>query len=401
MISYYLTKIIEAKKSNFTLESDKQYNVFSTKMELIYSLQAFIDNNNILEKEENSENFSVLAILGQVINNTYGASYQIYNTSGKYEIQEMYKHNASTIATQNGIYANISNNLNKVDTWFDKTKGLTTLFKDIKLTTNLLEKNPDGTYSVVDSKELRDFKYNFKQFMYKRFRFNINSQTFNDIILNMDMSAGVSKGKYNLKNLKNDLEKLFDLITKDVIPAITKNEEILSGDTPNIAVEPTEALGEILSNPFLIQSIKQFVDNYITKTIMTVDTLRGDKIPTFKTATLMYNDISLLQSHYKNYNKNNDKLHRSIFFGSDISKLPTESVILGTGTKLEIRDEGTESKDAANFNIIENFNTTFIFDFLKSFSKDKRNENKSFAVTIGNYSDKSTILTKFINTLTE
>jgi len=304
-------------------------------MELIYSLQSFIENNNIIEKEKNSENFSVLAILGQVVNNTFGASYQIYNTNGKYEIQEMHKHNASTIATQNGIYANLSNNLNKADSWFDKSKGLTTLFKDINLDTKLLEKNPDGTYSVADSRELREFKYNFKQFMYKRFRFNINTQTFNDIILNMDMSGGVNKGKYNLKSLKNDLEKLFDLLKTDVVPAIVKNEEILSGDTPDAAVEPSEALGEILSNPLLIEAIKQFVDNYITKTIMTVDTLKGDKIPTFKTATLMYNDTSLLQSHYINYNKNKDKLHRSIFFGSDIDKLPTESVILGTGTRLE------------------------------------------------------------------
>ena len=390
MVSWYLEKILVAKANNFLNEEDKKYSIFSSKMELVYSLDSFIKDNNILVKEKNSKNFSVLATLGQVINNTYGASYLIYDTEGKYTVQEMHKHNASVIATQNGIYRAIVQNINQAKDLFSE-EAVEKLFKfnTTLPSSNIIEQN-NGEFYVKDSSEYRTFANKFRKFMFNRLGFNISLNTLNDVILGMDSSTGQNKGDLSLNDLKGYVNTLFQTVLTSTVSDISENEEKISkGERNNIKTE-TEALSSILSNNFLREAINKSIDNGLpSKTIMMIHTLAGNSIPTFKTATLLYNDVALLSSHHKNYNKNNDKYYKSLL-------LNKKGVVLGTGTKLEIRDE-QDSKEAAKMNLIENFNTTVLYDFFKSFDKDKKDGQPTFGVTLGNYSDKSTILAKLIS----
>lgn len=71
-------------------------------------------------------------------------------------------------------------------------------------------------------------------------------------------------------------------------------------------------------------------------------------------------------------------------------------VILGTGTKLELINDET-SKEAAKFNVAESFTADFQYEFLQNIVDAESLESSKISITLGNYSDKNTILTKIIN----
>ena len=81
---------------------------FSYKLEFVKSLKGFFNEHNIAEKEKIS-NGSLKVLFTQVINNSVGATYLIYNANKKtFEEKQMHKHKANEIALQNSIYSHIS-----------------------------------------------------------------------------------------------------------------------------------------------------------------------------------------------------------------------------------------------------------------------------------------------------
>ena len=116
---------------------------------------------------------------------------------------------------------------------------------------------------------------------------------------------------------------------------------------------------------------------------MNIQTLTGESLPTFKTATLTYKDTELFELQ-RNFEKENNTNFKSLLVRDN-------PVILGTGTKLEAVNEDL-NKSAVKFTVSESYVSSFEYDFLKSIIN-----NGSFSVIIGNYSDKNTVLTKIIN----
>jgi hypothetical protein len=139
-----------------------------------------------------------------------------------------------------------------------------------------------------------------------------------------------------------------------------------------------ESIGDVTASDFLKNTLKEpafmairdaYLINFVIKPLMNVELLSGEKIPTFKIATLTYKDTELfeLQREFEDTSKG--------VFNSLLIK--EDPVILGTGTKLEAVNKNT-NKAAVKFSPSENCMSDFHNDFLKNIV-----QNKMFSVIIG------------------
>ena len=197
-----------------------------------------------------------------------------------------------------------------------------------------------------------------------------------------------SNGKtYTLATLKADLANLNNAILEDYAKIVANDKLIKEGNIGE-ASSAGQAMPTILKNDVPNSLINTYLNNYISKTIMTIDNLNGDSIPTFKTNTLTYNDVAVMAEHERIYKGKN---YKNLFVNSN------ETILVGTGTKLEVRRK-KDSESADKLDLMENFTSNFVYDFLKSATmEDKKNRIKTIGITLGNYSDKSTVVTKMIN----
>jgi hypothetical protein len=128
-----------------------------------------------------------------------------------------------------------------------------------------------------------------------------------------------------------------------------------------------------------------FLDNYVLTPITVISTYTGEKIPSFKTATLFNNDIVTLKERFD---------FEKIETGNITYKslLANNSILKGTGTKLELVNKG-ESKSAFSFSVLENFISDFFYGFVNPFTRPET-DSEVLPVLVGNYSDKNSILSK-------
>lgn len=344
---------------------------FENKLSFVKSLKQFFIDKNIDEKEKNSEG-GVKVLLTQIINNTLGATYYTYNvTKRKFEVKEMHKHNANTIAMQNNLYSHILNNSEIFNNNQDKAR-IDKIITD--LPQKLIDDN-SGELLISDAsiKKIGEFiRYKFGFFL-----------TYDNI----------AKA---LLELKVNKEKLSEYLTdtswkiNESINAVKENNAKIDDNFAEVITE-SEVISEVINLPFVKEIINRYLDSYVLKPLMNIETLSGEKIPVFKVANLTYNDVSLMRSHEKSFE---DKNYKNLFIDNK------GAVLLGTGTKLEIIREDT-NKAASKWSIAENFTGAIAYDFYKSlgnaFNNKDESTEKGFSIMIGNYSDKSTILTKIIN----
>ena len=108
MLNLYLDKILDVFKDGIDPDpksDDAPFLVFKYKLDIIQSLKKFIEP--LTEKEKNSK-ISIVGMLTQVLTNSYGANYAIYNAvTGTMTLKEMHSHNALAIDTQNSIYSHL------------------------------------------------------------------------------------------------------------------------------------------------------------------------------------------------------------------------------------------------------------------------------------------------------
>ena len=116
MLNLYLDKILDVFKDGIDPDpksDDAPFLVFKYKLDIIQSLKKFIEP--LTEKEKNSK-ISIVGMLTQVLTNSYGANYAIYNAvTGTMTLKEMHSHNALAIDTQNSIYSHLLDTYSDLD----------------------------------------------------------------------------------------------------------------------------------------------------------------------------------------------------------------------------------------------------------------------------------------------
>lgn len=205
---------------------------------------------------------------------------------------------------------------------------------------------------------------------------------FNDFIAELNIGRKTPVTTPILKTILLDfisqMSSDFAGVDKNIKDGVLKNTS--TGD-----VSVTKYIPLTIKHKVFKAISRAYLFNNVVKPVMNVTTFSGEKLPTFKMATLTQKDAELfdLQRNFERKNKDYTKF-RSLL----ITDTPA---ILGTGTKLELVN-GDVNKSAAKFSIAENFISDFQFDFLQNLIS-----NNQFSIMIGNYSDKSTVLTKIIN----
>ena len=380
-ISWYIREISNAlldKKGSIK----ELKNEFYSNSEFIISLDKFLKSEelNIETKEANTEGTSFIGILGQIINNSYGASYLKYNSNGNYTVQEMYKYNANNIQTQNALFSTIAKQpgTNPYD-----------LIKNTKETArfNKIFEALDGEENIA--KIGIPNKIEIGKYIKSKTGISVNLASFNDLVLSLkgdDKTAILS-----VERFKSHLSTMISKINSDYAGIVAEVEKVKKAP----ASTEDSTIGQFMPNTLASQFFKSlqesYLVNFIIKPVMTIETLSGESLPTFKTANLTYKDTELFEQQ-REFEK----------AGGHFRSLLTDknAVILGTGTKLEAVN-GWENKSAFKFSVSESYVSNFEFDFLKAIkditSDDSGKPWKKFSITLGNYSDKNTVLTKIID----
>lgn len=370
MLQWYTDKILDAHKNNFTGEEPERYKEFKNKVDIVRSIDNFV--KSIALKEENSPQ-SIVHLLTQVLTNTYGANYTIYNIGKHFlESKEMHSHDALRVDVQNSVYAHLlqySQNPEKfyIGVKVDKYGNVnldnelesikTKISSDISL--SKLIKDTLGIY--IGEKGARDLRELWGDLT------AVKIQNYLRPIRNKVLEIGQTGDGSSI---------LDDIIT---------NEKIVSDKNYSEIKTQSEVINKVSSN---IQDIIDiYLDNHIDRVIMNISTLSGEKIPTFKVANMTYNDTSLLLKRNKLEIEHGENRHfRSLFL--------SHGGLLGTATGLEAIN-GYDNKSVFRLNTLENFTANFEYGFLDSFRASSK--NSGIHVIIGNYSDKSTILSKIID----
>lgn len=366
MLNWYLDQIIKAHESGYSkVDNFDTFSIFKYKVDIARSLKNFIET--IAVKEENSSK-SIVNVLSQVLNNSNGAIYSIYNANTKrYQTVEMFSHNSNRVAYQNTIYAHLSLHVDNEDR-FEYT--LEELQAAVKTPKNL-SKHINRVLGIFLPEEgavkLLEF---FK-------------------------SKNEKNPEEALKNITNKISQVTSdengQTTPSLLERIKHNETLRQNiETYSETESPSEIIADLLNNAEVMQVLDIALDSVIQKPIMNISTQSGEKIPTYKLANLTYNDAELL-SEYKKSEGLEGSSFRSLFTSTD------SPILIGTSTKLELRNQDV-NKSAAKFSIMESLEANLKYDFLSALDQVSASGNPvGINVMLGNYSDKSTILSKVIN----
>jgi hypothetical protein len=232
----------------------------------------------------------------------------------------MFKQNFNNIQVQNTIFSTIKNNHTK-EKFYDNSE-INDFFKKLSESMNLssselLVKNN----TVVTSPT---FKNKFGTFIYNKTGIRLGQ-----IAINEFLTLSAKDGNLTLENLQSETKNLFGALKSDV----KRVKEVV--DKGNIGDKINDTVGTIISetvkNPVFKNLIDSYLNTYIIKPLMNIETLSGEKLPTFKNATLTYKDTELFEQQ-RQHEKDNTSLGK--LFNSLLIK--DNPVIIGTGTKLEL-----------------------------------------------------------------
>ena len=351
---------------------------FSSNFEFAISLKNYLNSSelNIAKKDKNSD-VKLSSIFSQVVNNNFGTAYLKYNANGRYTIQEMYKQNFNNIKVQDMLFTQMFRNSNNAS-----------FYNQIGLESNMLSDIKEILKDIIDPEtDLRTMSKSQKSklgsYIGSKTGIKLSYLGVNELLEDL-MEANNNKiiTKTSFINLFSSFITALNADFKTIRDAIEEGTltRIAKGD-----IEVSDYLKESINSSMFKAINNAYLQNTIVKPLMNVETFNGEKLPTFKVATLTHKDTELfeLQRNFEKKNKDTS-LYRSMLIADDI--------IIGTGTKLEAVN-GNVSKQAAKFNESESFISDFQFDFLEGLVS----KNPQFSILIGNYSDKNTILTKIIN----
>lgn len=388
---WYLNNIVEAFKDESSENANKQIirNHFEDYSSIVYALHDFINDKelNIPMKEQNAD-ITIKELFGQVLGNSYGAIYHVYNTSGDLTIQQVYSQDFNSTGLQNTVFSNLraasGGNMNysmnvKNPIGLKNVQEFEQLFKDV-----------DGKQSLVQNiYDNVNFYEGINSYIHSKIGLKLNRDTLLKVAEDLQKNIG---GKVVTTNqFKTYLNNLMHSVNQD----FTNNIVIQANESP----EQREArfdsnIGKLIPktiNERLYKAISKVVlSRFPIKSVSNISTLTGEAIPAYKLANLTYKDTDLFDSQ-REYERKKGNIYKNLF-------IKEQSVILGTSTKLEIRNDSNKkdvtNKSAAEMIAMESLISDFNYGFLESLSSEK---NKTFNVMIGNYSDKSTILSKIID----
>ena len=379
-LDWYLNKIEEYHENRLANKENVNLNLFgksfSYKLEFVKSLKGFFNEHNIAEKEKTSDG-SLKVLFTQVINNSVGATYLIYNANKKtFEEKQMHKHKANEIALQNSIYSHISKHITVFDNNTDKDtlSEIINLLPDIIISPDKLELNSAQLLKL-------------KGFIKYKTGLTLTIDNLEKLLFELSSS---NAGTLSKEVLNSYLESLYTSINASTAD-VAANDEKVKGSFAD-ADSQSSVISVVINTPIVREIINRYMDSYMMKPLMNIDTLSGEKIPVFKTMTMTYNDVSLMRSHEKQFK---DKKYKNLFTQG------TDPVLIGTGTKLEVIKDDV-NRSAFKFGIAESFTGNMVYDFYKSIGEAQKKFSESgtpggYSVLIGNYSDKNTVLTKIIN----
>lgn len=377
-LNWYLNEItlaMEGKSPDLKTASALIAN-FGENYEFVISLKKFLEDpqNNIAEKEENSQT-SLKHLLTQVINNNFGSSYFKYDASGNIVLQEIYKQNFNNTKVQNTTLGKLVENSENTGTYnldIDETKAeFNNLFEGLSL---------DSPIKNIS----REHKEKIAKYLSDKTGITLSIASFNDVISDLERVNDTDKN-ITVQGFKSRLQDLMRSMYSDITSEHFKD---LVGN-PNFRKSNADStVGEYLYNtvkrPLYIATRNAYLMNFIVMPMMYIETLSGEKLPTFKLGNLTYKDTEIFELQRKFENENKQNKFRSLL-------IQDNPVILGTGTKLEATNADV-NKGAVKFSVSESYISDFQFEFLKNIIK-----NDSFSIIIGNYSDKNTVLTKLIS----
>ena len=257
----------------------------------------------------------------------------------------MYKYNANNIQTQNALFSTIAKQpgTNPYD-----------LIKNTKETArfNKIFEALDGEENIA--KIGIPNKIEIGKYIKSKTGISVNLASFNDLVLSLkgdDKTAILS-----VERFKSHLSTMISKINSDYAGIVAEVEKVKKAP----ASTEDSTIGQFMPNTLASQFFKSlqesYLVNFIIKPVMTIETLSGESLPTFKTANLTYKDTELFEQQ-REFEK----------AGGHFRSLLTDknAVILGTGTKLEAVN-GWENKSAFKFSVSESYVSNFEFDFLKA-----------------------------------
>lgn len=385
MLKNYIFKIRQVLKDNIDkkpipTEDLKYLNSFENNADVVFSLYDYItqieEKENLIDSGKVNQSFSVYALLGHVLNNTFGATYAIYGARRQVlGYKELYSHDAASIATQERVYSRL---------WANRLKPHLYLQESI----NNLETNEEfsnyifSRYGLSLPEEAID-TLKERVALFKELNISKSSKKALEKrkteLLKEHLSAYLSillKNRNENSNDERDKITLFDKIAENEINIVRrKNDEVET---------KTEVISDL--NALMQPLIKTYLLSQKSIPLTTIETASGEKIPTFKLANLAYNDSEILLRQYER-EKRNPLLYKNLFVNA------LQPMLLGTTTKLELI-AGDVNKSASSWSPMENFTSSFNLDFLGLATNPKLTW---FNLVIGNYSDKNTILAKQIS----
>ena len=374
MLGWYLENIIEAYNQDFKYDLNAALGKhFLHRVDIVKSINNFL--TSVKTKEENS-GFYLTRILGHKLINTYGANYSVYNINNhKLISQEMHSHNSNKVDLNNTTYRHLLNNVSQPNKFWIKVSPKENM-TDRELNT-LLKEELESIKEIIST-----------------------DSGLSDIIFK---SLGIFIGKHGAAQLRNKLgektattiqdilseirsKKAIDdeSIPRSILDRIIENEKNIDDENYGEVLIPSDVISPLVRKIQDIQDI--YLDNFILRPIMNISTLSGEQIPTYKIPNLMYSDTQVLLDRYE-IEQEKETNFTSLFL--------KDNILLGTSTGLEAINKN-KNKSVSKFNVLESFTYNFEYSFLNAF-KPTKEQPSGIHVLMGNYADKSTIMSKVIS----
>lgn len=405
VLDYYIDALTEEDLSMYSImrrSLDVKHNPHGTSLyeirNIAHSLKNFLDdpNLNIRVKEKTSKT-SVVSLITQAIKNNYGAIYSFYDTEAGYEMKTMYQQNWNNISVNNALIGNIKAVNGNLDFFDENSEQFKKLFEkaDIRDEAGMLSE------AGVDIEDFftrnPDFIHDYTQYISEKTGIPLNAPSLRYAIQDFKKHTNLSVHEtFSVRTLRARTRDLLDSITLDI-----KGNKFQDYLKDKLFDGTSTLLHNTGSDPFYLALRNAYLENYVMKSIMNIDTALGNKIPSYKSANLTFKDVEIFNLQRLNQNNFRNKFNENS--GSQVDNyyesllLQNNPLILGTSAKLEGSRQNkstyeNEAKDAVNFTPIESFISDFNYDFIESILK-----NQTFQVVLGNYSDKKSIYTKIIN----
>ena len=319
-----------------------------------------------------------MSILGQVINNTFGASYTVVEAGKGITIQQVYSQDFNNTSLNNTVYSKMSANSYNSNYYnlenATEVAAFNDVFRDVDLNSSAKET------LAKDSSFLR----RLRKYTYDKLGLKLNSKSFLVAMESMESTPG-AKGKFTVRDLKEKYRELMRSLDSD-FSGPTFKESLNKGIR---TIKHDSTVGTLIESTVNQSLFKAFSKGYLIDTpikgVMNIKTLDGESIPAYKIPNLTYKDTELFvqQREYED-NTENPKVFKSLL-------IKDNPAIVGTATRLELINN-KRSKAANKYTPVESFIQDLNYDFYDNIIK-----NKKFNVIIGAYSDKSTILSKIID----